>query len=122
MPKGEFVGEFELYVMLAIAHLNDEAYGVAIRQAIEDRTGRDVAIGAVYATLARLEEKRLVRYDMSDPQPVAGAKEAFASLVKDEPSIDVNIDELGETSMEYRLDSADDRALWNQVWTEVKAS
>ena len=80
MPKGEFVGEFELYVMLAIAHLNDEAYGVAIRQAIEDRTGRDVAIGAVYATLARLEEKRLVRYDMSDPQPVAGgrARKIFA--------------------------------------------
>jgi hypothetical protein len=56
------------------------------------------------------------------PQPVEGAKEAFASLVKDEPSIDVNLEELGEGGMEYRLDSADDRALWNQVWTEVKAS
>lgn len=56
------------------------------------------------------------------PQPVEGAKEAFASLVKDEPSIDVNLEELGDGGMEYRLDSADDRALWNQVWTEVKAS
>jgi DNA-binding PadR family transcriptional regulator len=74
MPKGEFVGEFELYVMLAIAHLKAGAYGVAIRQAIEDRTGRDVAIGAVYATLGRLEDKRFVRHDLSDPQPVAGGR------------------------------------------------
>jgi DNA-binding PadR family transcriptional regulator len=80
MPKGDFVGEFELYVMLAIGHLGAEAYGISIRQAIEDRTGRDVAIGAVYATLARLEDKRLVRYDLSSPQPVAGgrARKIFA--------------------------------------------
>ena len=80
MPKGDFVGEFELYVMLAIAHLGAEAYGISIRQAIEDRTGRDVAIGAVYATLGRLEDKRLVRFDLSAPQPVAGgrARKIFA--------------------------------------------
>jgi spermidine/putrescine transport system substrate-binding protein len=56
------------------------------------------------------------------PQPVEGGKQAFASLVKDEPSIDVNLEELGDGGMEYRLDNPDDRALWNQVWTEVKAS
>ncbi len=39
MPKGEFVGEFELYVLLALARLGDAAYGVSIRQAIEERTG-----------------------------------------------------------------------------------
>jgi spermidine/putrescine transport system substrate-binding protein len=49
------------------------------------------------------------------PQPMAGGREAFAELVADEPSIDVDIDALGDSSMEYRLDSADDRALWNQV-------
>jgi len=56
------------------------------------------------------------------PQPVDGGKQAFASLVKDEPSIDVNLEALGDGGMEYRLDNPDDRALWNQVWTEVKAS
>ncbi|MCB0876619.1 MAG: spermidine/putrescine ABC transporter substrate-binding protein [Solirubrobacterales bacterium] len=56
------------------------------------------------------------------PQPVDGGKEAFASLVKDEPSIDVKLEALGDGGMEYRLDNPDDRALWNQVWTEVKAT
>jgi len=74
MPKGDFLGEFEIYVLLAIKRLGDEAYGIGIRHAIEKRTGRDTAIGAVYATLARLEEKGLVRHAMSTPQPVAGGR------------------------------------------------
>jgi PadR family transcriptional regulator PadR len=74
MAKGEFLGEFEIYVMLALAHLGAEAYGVTIRQEIERRTGRDVAIGAVYATLARLEEKGLVRHELSAPLPVQGGR------------------------------------------------
>lgn len=74
MAKGDFVGEFELYVMLALAHLGDDAYGVTIRREIESRTGRTVAIGAVYATLARLQEKGLVRFHLSDPQPVQGGR------------------------------------------------
>jgi spermidine/putrescine transport system substrate-binding protein len=55
------------------------------------------------------------------PQPVEGGRQAFAELVKTEPSIDVDLEQLGEGGLEYRLDSADDRALWTQVWTEVKA-
>ena len=74
MAKGDFVGEFELYVMLALAHLGDDAYGVTIRREIELRTGRTVAIGAVYATLARLQDKGLVRFHLSDPQPVQGGR------------------------------------------------
>jgi spermidine/putrescine transport system substrate-binding protein len=56
------------------------------------------------------------------PQPVEGGREEFAKLVAEEPSIDVNLEQLGDGGLEYRLDSADDRALWTQVWTEVKAS
>jgi len=56
------------------------------------------------------------------PQPVDGGQQAFAEIVKEEPSIDVDLEQLGEGGLEYRLDSADDRALWTQVWTEVKAS
>ena len=74
MAKGDFLGEFEIYVMLALAQLGPEAYGVAIRQEITRRTGREIAIGAVYATLSRLEEKGLVRYELSDPQPVQGGR------------------------------------------------
>ena len=74
MAKGDFVGEFELYVMLALSHLGPKAYGVTIRREIETRTGRTIAIGAVYATLARLEEKGFVQFRISDPQPVQGGR------------------------------------------------
>src|SRR5262249_53354431 len=74
MAKGALLGELELYVMLALAQLGPDAYGIGIRQEIERRTGRDVAIGAVYATLARLEAKGLVRSTLSAPQPVRGGR------------------------------------------------
>jgi DNA-binding PadR family transcriptional regulator len=71
---GKFLAEFELYVMLAITHLGDDAYGAAIRRAIEERTERPVSIGALYATLARLEEKGLLNFTVSEPQPVRGGR------------------------------------------------
>ena len=74
MAKGTLLGELELYVMLALAQLGADAYGVGIRQEIERRTSRDVAIGAVYATLARLERKGLVRFTLSEAQPVQGGR------------------------------------------------
>jgi PadR family transcriptional regulator PadR len=74
MAKGDFIGEFELYVLLAIVHLGDDAYGIRIRQEIARRTGRDTAIGAIYATLGRLRDKDLVRFSWSDPDPVPGGR------------------------------------------------
>ena len=74
MAKGDFLGEFEIYVMLALVHLDPEAYGVPIRQEITRRTGREIAIGAVYATLSRLEDKGLVAHTLSDPLPVPGGR------------------------------------------------
>jgi PadR family transcriptional regulator, regulatory protein PadR len=77
MAKGDFLGEFEIYVMLALAHLAPEAYGITVRQEITRRTGRDIAIGAVYATLDRVEAKGLVR---SDRGPVEGASRRLFAL------------------------------------------
>jgi PadR family transcriptional regulator len=74
MPKGRYLAEFELYVMSALLLLGDEAYGVTIRQEIERRSGRRVAIGAVYATLARLADKGYVTSRVSDPLPVQGGR------------------------------------------------
>jgi PadR family transcriptional regulator, regulatory protein PadR len=54
------LGSFEEHVMLAIARLKREAYAVNVRREIEARTDRQVAMGAVYATLDRLEAKQLV--------------------------------------------------------------
>lgn len=74
MAKGDWLGEFELCVLLAVARLGDDAYGVRVRQHLEAETGRDVTIGAVYTTLGRLEDKQLVRFRLTDPEPVAGGR------------------------------------------------
>ncbi len=57
MSKHGLLGAFEELVLLAVAHLDDEAYGMKVRREIERRSGREVAIGAVYATLERMESK-----------------------------------------------------------------
>ena len=54
------LGFFEEQVMLAVLRTADEAYGMSVRRAIERLTEREVAIGAVYATLDRLEANGLV--------------------------------------------------------------
>ena len=57
MGRGEYLGEFEQVVLLAVARLEDEAYGMRVREEIESRAGRRATIGAVYATLERLVSK-----------------------------------------------------------------
>ena len=68
------LGEFEQMVLLAIAHLQDEAYAIPIVDEIERRTGRSVARAAVYITLRRLEEKGFVSSWMGEPVPERGGK------------------------------------------------
>ena len=50
-------GSFEEQVLLAVAHLGERPYGMTVRREIEARTGAAVSIGAVYATLDRLDGK-----------------------------------------------------------------
>ena len=54
------LGTFEEQVMLAVLRTKEEAYGMAVRREIDRVTNREVSIGAVYATLDRLEAKGLV--------------------------------------------------------------
>jgi DNA-binding PadR family transcriptional regulator len=74
MAKREFPGEFEQVVLLTVARLKDRAYGMAIRQEIADRTGRDVGIGSVYSALDRMEEKAFISSTTGDPTPERGGK------------------------------------------------
>jgi DNA-binding PadR family transcriptional regulator len=60
MDNEDLLGSFEQLVLLAIVRLKDNAYGMTVRQEIEGRTGRSVSLGAVYATLDRLESKGYV--------------------------------------------------------------
>lgn len=74
MSKGEYLGEFEQLVLLALLHLKEDAYGVTVRREIQSRTDRSVAIGAVYACLERLERKGYVESTVSEPQPIPGGR------------------------------------------------
>jgi PadR family transcriptional regulator PadR len=74
MSAREYLGEFEHIVLLAVLRLGDQAYGVTIRREIEARTRRDVSIGAIYATLDRLEAKKLVQSRLGDPTPERGGR------------------------------------------------
>ncbi len=60
MARREFLGGFELLVLLALIRLGEDAYGVTISEAIEESSNREVSMGSVYITLERLERNGLV--------------------------------------------------------------
>src|SRR5215207_824249 len=67
-------GSLELAALLTVARLGDEAYGLAVRHDLSERTGRDYSVGAVYTTLQRLEDKGLLSSRASEPLPVRGGR------------------------------------------------
>ena len=69
-----FLGQFEELVLLAILRLENNAYGLTIRQTLEAATGRAASIGAVYATLDRLERKGLVNSWQGEATPERGGR------------------------------------------------
>ena len=71
---GTFLGGFELLVLLALIRLRDDAYGVPISEAIEESSGRAVAVGSVYITLERLERKGLVASRLGEPTAERGGR------------------------------------------------
>ena len=72
MPQA--LGEFEQLVLFALVHLGPDAYGATVRREIESRTGREVAISAVYTTLERLEGKGFVCSRVGEPTAERGGR------------------------------------------------
>ena len=72
--KGDRLGEFEELTLLAVRALGDHTYAVPVQQFVEQSTGRNVSLGAVYAALARLEEKGFVRSGMGEATARRGGK------------------------------------------------
>ena len=68
------LGSLELAALLAVARLEENAYGLAIRNDLTERTGRDYSVGAVYTTLQRLQDKGFVKSSHSEPIPVRGGR------------------------------------------------
>ena len=107
MRKRDYLGSFEVIVMLALIRLGDRAYGVPISLEISQRTGREVALGSVYAALERLEQKGLVSSELGEPTTERGGrakkyfhvtgkglrevretKRVFSQLWKDSPTLE----------------------------------
>ena len=74
MADAHGLGEFEQFVLLSILRLDDTAYGVSIRAEITEHSGRNVAPGALYTTLQRLEDKGFVTSRLGDPTPERGGR------------------------------------------------
>jgi PadR family transcriptional regulator, regulatory protein PadR len=74
MKRGELLGSLEHIILLALVRLDGCAHGMIVRREIEDRTGRNISIGAVYATLERLEAKGYVSSSTGDPTPERGGR------------------------------------------------
>jgi len=69
-----YIGEFEELVLLTIASLGEEAYGVSIKEDIEKRADRGISIGALHSTITRLEEKGFVKSRLGDPTQERGGR------------------------------------------------
>lgn len=106
MSRGEHPGEFEVVVLLAVARLGSDAYGMRIREEILETTGRDVSVPGVYVTLERLRDKGLLAASKGDATAARG----------------------GRAKRFYRLEAAgaaalaDRKAMMDALWSGVDLS
>ena len=97
------LGEFEEIVMLTIAILYKEAYGVAIKNEIETRLSRNVSMGAMHTALVRLEDKGYIKsYDGEGTEERAGRPKKYFQITA-----------LGKKAMEYSRDTR------NELWKAI---
>jgi len=97
------LGEFEEIVMLTVAILYDNAYGVSIKKEIESRLNRSVSVGALQSALKRLEDKKFLEsVDKDATQERAGRPKRFFKITA-----------LGKEAMEYVKETRN--SLWSSI-------
>jgi len=69
-----YIGEFEELVLLTVACLGEEAYGVSIKEDIERRSDRTISVGALHSTITRLEEKGMLKSWLGEPTQERGGR------------------------------------------------
>ena len=96
-----YIGEFEELVLLTVASLGGEAYGVSIKEDIEKRSDRTISIGALHSTITRLEEKKYLKSWLGEPtQERGGRRKRFFELTHQ-----------GKVALHHMKDLRDE--LWN---------
>lgn len=68
------IGEFEEVILLTVAILYENAYGISIKQDIEQRLNRKVSVGAMRTALSRLEKKGLLSSEFGEATAIRGGK------------------------------------------------
>jgi len=97
------LGEFEEIVMLTVAILYENAYGVSIKKEIESRLDRKVSVGALQSALRRLEDKEYLKSLVGDAtQERAGRPKRYYKITA-----------LGKQAMEYSKETRN--SLWDAI-------
>lgn len=97
------IGEFEEVVMLTVAILYEDAYGISIKEEIEKRLERKVSVGAMRTALSRLEKKNFLRSEFGEATAVRGGKRKRYFRVTSE----------GKKALEQVMDSR--KKLWDAI-------
>jgi PadR family transcriptional regulator len=72
--KGKFISRSEEFLLLAVFRLKQNAYGVTIREQLQEATGKTWAYGALFVMLNRMEKKGLLESFLADPTPQRGGR------------------------------------------------
>lgn len=97
------LGEFEEVVLLTVGVLHGNAYGVTIKDEIEQRLKRDVTIGALQVTLRRLESKGFLKSTQGES----------ADSRRGRPRLFFEITAYGKKALQYTKETRDE--LWNDL-------
>jgi PadR family transcriptional regulator, regulatory protein PadR len=97
------LGEFEEVVLLTVAVLHGSAYGIAIKEDIEQRLKRNVSVGAMRTALRRLEDKGFLRSEFGESTAARGGKRKRY----------YNVTALGKKALDYVMNSR--RKLWEAI-------
>lgn len=101
--KKTHLGEFEEVVLLTVGVLHGNAYGVTVKEEIEQRLDREVTIGALQVTLRRLESKGFLKSKQGDSSEIRRGR----------PKLFFEITAYGKKALEYTKESRDD--LWKSL-------
>lgn len=97
------LGEFEEIVLLTIGVLYEDAYGVSIKLAIEEKMNRNVSVGALQSALKRLEEKGYVSSNEGETTSERGGRPKKYFVLTD----------AGKRAIEYT------RQMRNQLYDQI---
>ncbi|HMI96753.1 MAG TPA: helix-turn-helix transcriptional regulator [Micropepsaceae bacterium] len=115
------LGQFEQLVMTAILTLRENAYGVTIHSKVEDLVrGKPVSLGAVYATLDRLEDKGLLASWLSDPTPERGGRSKRHYKLEDSGARALHESALTAKRICDSIEGSWGEKIWSQKWKAAR--